>query len=49
MHYYREIYDVEGLKIVYVTFSDYKLLHNFDDLLELWLHMYDSQIFSLYL
>lgn len=42
MHYYREIYDVEGLKIVYVTFSDYKLLHNFDDLLELWLHMYDS-------
>lgn len=44
MNYYREIYDIEGLRVVYVTFSENRNLYTFEDLLELWLHLYDSQI-----
>lgn len=44
MHYYREFYDVDRFRIIYVTFSENHNLYNFDDLLELWMHMYDSQV-----
>ena len=43
MYYYRKIHDIEGLRIIYVTFSDYDRLSGFNDLLELWKSQYIEQ------
>ena len=43
MYYYRRIHDIEGLRIIYVTFSDYNRLSGFNDLLELWKSQYIEQ------
>jgi len=43
MYYYRTIRDIEGLRIIYVTFSDYNQLSGFNDLLELWKSQYIEQ------